>query len=173
MTAARVLVVGVGNVLHGDDGFGVEVAERLSSRLLPAGVTLAETGIGGIHLVHELMAGYDALVVVDTVDRGRPPGTVMVIEADVTDVAELPAEERHDLLADMHLATPERALMVARAAGVLPERTIIVGCQPAEIDTLGIGLTSPVSQAVDDAVTEVERCVQELALGAERSGSDS
>ena len=163
MTAARVLVVGVGNVLHGDDGFGVEVARRLSSRPMPAGVTLAETGIGGIHLVHELMAGYDALVVVDTVDRGRPPGTVMVIEADVTDVAELPVEERHDLLADMHLATPERALMVARAAGVLPERTIIVGCQPAEIEALGIGLTSPVSQAVDDAVTEVERCVRELA----------
>lgn len=156
-------MVGVGNVLHGDDGFGVEVARRLGSRPLPAGVTLAETGIGGIHLVHELMAGYDALVVVDTVDRGRPPGTVMVIEADVTDVAELPVEERHDLLADMHLATPERALMVARAAGVLPERTIIVGCQPAEIDALGIGLTSPVSQAVDHAVTEVERCVRELA----------
>jgi len=166
MTAARVLVVGVGNVLHGDDGFGVEVAKRLSSRPQPAGVTLAETGIGGIHLVHELMAGYDALVVVDTVDRGRPPGTVMVIEADVTDVTELPTEERHDLLADMHLATPERALMVARAAGVLPERTIIVGCQPAEIDALGIGLTSQVSQAVDDAVTEVERCVRELASTA-------
>lgn len=163
MTPARVLVVGVGNVLHGDDGFGVEVARRLSERALPPGVVVAETGIGGIHLVHELMAGYDALVVVDTVDRGRPPGTVMVIEADVTDVAELPADERHDLLADMHLATPERALMVARAAGVLPERTIIVGCQPAEIETLGIGLTEQVSQAVRSAVNEVEVCLRGLA----------
>ena len=166
MTSARVLVVGVGNVLHGDDGFGVEVARRLSERPLPQGVTVAETGIGGIHLVHELMAGYDALVVVDAVDRDRPPGTVMVIEADVTDVAELPVEERHDLLADMHLATPERALMVARAAGVLPERTIIVGCQPAEMETLGIGLTEQVSQAVTSAVNEVESCVRELARTA-------
>ena len=163
MTPARVLVVGVGNVLHGDDGFGVEVARRLSERPLPPGVTVAETGIGGIHLVHELMAGFDALVVVDTVDRGRPPGTVMVIEADVTDVAELPVEERHDLLADMHLATPERALMVARAAGVLPERTIIVGCQPVEIETLRIGLTEQVREAVGSAVDEVEVCVRELA----------
>ena len=169
MTPARVLVVGVGNVLHGDDGFGVEVARRLSERSLPPGVTVAETGIGGIHLVHELMAGFDALVVVDAVDRGRPPGTVMVIEADVTDVAELPVEERHDLLADMHLATPERALMVARAAGVLPERTIIVGCQPVEIETLGIGLTEQVREAVGSAVDEVEVCVRELACidGAE------
>ena len=69
-----------GGVLHGDDGFGVEVARRLGARLLPPAVTVAETGIGGIHLVHELMAGYEALVVVDAVDRGRPPGTVMVIE---------------------------------------------------------------------------------------------
>ena len=170
MTAARVLVVGVGNVLHGDDGFGVEVARKLSSRPLEPGVTVAETGIGGIHMVHELMAGYDALVVVDTVDRGRPPGTVMVIDAEVTDVAELPVTERHDLLADMHLATPERALMVARAAGVLPERTIIVGCQPAEIETLGIGLTEPVGRAIDSAVAEIERCLRELvAPAADRS----
>ena len=172
-TPARVLVVGVGNVLHGDDGFGVEVVRRLGERRLPSGVDVAETGIGGIHLVHELMAGYDALVVVDAVDRDRAPGTVMVIDADVIDVGELPVDERHDLLADMHLATPERALMVAKAAGVLPERTVIVGCQPAEIETLGIGLTSAVSQAVDDAVTEVERCLRELGVEAERSGSDS
>ena len=162
MTPARVLVAGVGNVLHGDDGFGVEVVKRLGERRLPPGVTVAETGIGGIHLVHELMAGYDALVVVDAVDRDRAPGTVMVIDAEVIDVGELPVDERHDLLADMHLATPERALMVAKAAGVLPEHTIIVGCQPAEVGTLGIGLTSTVHDAVARAVAEVERCVQEL-----------
>ncbi len=163
MMAPRVLVVGVGNILHGDDGFGVEVVTQLGSEELPTGVTVAETGIGGIHLVHELMAGYDALVVIDAVDRGRAPGTVMVIDAEVIDVYDFPAAERHDLLADMHLATPERALMVAKAAGVLPERTIIIGCQPAEIDTLGIGLSSAVKNAVTHAVTEVVRCVHELA----------
>lgn len=166
VTPARVLVVGVGNVLHGDDGFGVEVVKRLGERRLPSEVTLAETGIGGIHLVHELMAGYDALVVVDAVDRGREPGTVMVIDAEVIDVGELAADERHDLLADMHLATPERALMVAKAAGVLPERTIIIGCQPAEVDTLGVGLTPAVNDAVARAVIEIERCVHELGPGA-------
>lgn len=163
MMPARVLVVGVGNILHGDDGFGVEVAQRLSAEELPPHVRVVETGIGGIHLVHELMAGYDALVVIDAVDRGRAPGTVMVINAEVIDVGDLPDSERHDLLADMHLATPERALMVAKAAGVLPERTVIVGCQPAETDMLEIGLSSAVSNAVTHAVTEVVRCVHELA----------
>lgn len=162
MTGGKVLVVGVGNLLHGDDGFGVAVARRLADRPLPPGVTIAETGIGGIHLVHELMAGYEAVVVVDSVDRGRPPGTVMVIDADVVDVDQLEPIERHDRLADMHLATPERALMVARALGVLPERTVIVGCQPVEIETLGVGLTAEVAAAVDVAVAEIERCVEQL-----------
>lgn len=162
MTRPRVLVVGVGNVLHGDDGFGVEVARRLERRALPAGVVVAETGIGGIHLVHELMAGFDALVVLDAVDHGRPPGTILVIEPDVIDVAALRVEERHDLLADMHLATPERALMVARAVGVLPERTVIIGCQPVDLETLHVGLTEPIEQAVGVAVDEVLRYVSEL-----------
>ncbi len=162
--APRVLVVGVGNVLHGDDGFGVEVARHLADRKLPPGVTVAETGIGGIHLVHELMAGYDALIVVDAVDHGRPPGTVLIIEPEVLDVRELPVEQRHDLMADMHLATPERALMVARAVGVLPAKTVIVGCQPVEIETLGIGLTTQVTQAVQVAVHEIMRCIAEFAL---------
>ncbi len=174
MTSARVLVVGVGNILHGDDGFGVEVIKRLAERPIPAGVTLAETGIGGIHLVHELMAGYDALVVVDAVDRGRAPGTVMVINAEVTDVADLSVEERHDLLADMHLATPERAMMVAKAAGLLPERTVIVGCQPAEVDVLEIGLSDAVQSAINNAVKEIERCLQELTKTTTRtSASDA
>ncbi len=174
MTSARVLVVGVGNTLHGDDGFGVEVIKRLAERPIPAGVTLAETGIGGIHLVHELMAGYDALVVVDAVDRGRAPGTVMVINAEVTDVADLSVEERHDLLADMHLATPERAMMVAKAAGLLPERTVIVGCQPAEVDVLEIGLSDAVQSAINNAVKEIERCLQELTKTTTRtSASDA
>lgn len=166
MSSVRVLVVGVGNVLHRDDGFGVEVARRLASKDLPDGVHVAETGIGGIHLVHELMAGYDALLVIDTVDRGREPGTVMVIDADVIDVSEMAVEHRHDMLADMHLATPERALMVARAVGVLPEETLIIGCQPMEVEALEIGLTPSIEHAVDVAIAEVERCIRDLREGA-------
>lgn len=160
----RVLIVGVGNVLHGDDGFGVEVSRRLATRELPANVHVAETGIGGIHLVHELMAGFDVLIVLDAVDHGRPPGTVLVIEPLVADVVEMPIMERHDLLADMHLATPERALMVARAVGVLPAHTVIIGCQPVDLETLHIGLTPEIERAVDVAVDEVERYLRDLPV---------
>ncbi len=151
----RVLIAGVGNVLRGDDGFGVDVARRLDAIELPPGVKVVETGIPGIALVHELQAGWDALVVVDTVDRARPPGTVMVIDPEVVDVQGLGWVERHDLLADMHLATPERALMLARALGVLPPVVRLIGCQPLDAERVGIGLAPIVADAVEVAVCQV------------------
>ena len=67
----RILVAGIGNVLRGDDGFGPAVVQALLARgALPAGVHAVELGIGGVGLVHELMDGYDAVVIVDAVDRG-------------------------------------------------------------------------------------------------------
>lgn len=158
----RILIGGVGNVLRADDGFGVEVSRRLDEIELPEGVRVVETGIGGIALVQELQDGFDALVVVDCVDRGRPPGTVMLIEPDVVDVQALSKMERHDMLADMHLATPERAMMLARALGVLPSRVLVVGCQPEDADSLGQGLSAPVAAAVDVAVAEVLGHVAQL-----------
>lgn len=158
----RVLVAGVGNVLRTDDGFGVEVARRLEGEALPEGVSVVETGIGGIALVQELQEGYDALVVIDAVDHGRPPGTVMLIEPDVVDVHALGWAERSDLLADMHLATPERAMMLARALGVLPPRVLMVGCQPSDPDEVGQGLTAPVEAAVEVAVREILAHVRDL-----------
>lgn len=151
----RLLIAGVGNVLLGDDGFGVEVARRLESTVLPDGVRVVETGIGGIALVQELQEGWDALVVVDTVDRGRVPGTVLVIQPDIVDVEALDWAARHDLLADMHLATPARALMLAKALGVLPPVVRMVGCQPWDAERLGQGLHPVVQHAVDEAIRQV------------------
>src|SRR5688572_19020846 len=116
---ARVLVVGVGNVLQGDDGFGVEVVKRLAQRKdLSPGAVVLETGIGGMTLVQELFNGYDVLIVVDAVDRGGIPGTTYLLEAEVPNLAELPSGQRADFMADMHLATPARAFVMAKALGV-------------------------------------------------------
>ncbi|MHB1712643.1 MAG: hydrogenase maturation protease [Acidimicrobiales bacterium] len=161
---ARILVAGVGNVLRGDDGFGVEVARRMMSRSLPDGVRVVETGIAGIQLVQEVMEGTDALLVVDAVDHGRPPGTVMVIEPDVTDVELLTFDERFDILADMHVAVPERALMLIRALGALPSTVLVIGCQPLDAHELCLGLSAPVASAIEVAIAEVERCIAGLLV---------
>ena len=166
----RILVAGVGNVLRADDGFGVEVARRLEREPLPDGVRVVETGIGGVALVQELQDGWDALVILDAMDRGRPPGTVMLVQPEVIDVDALSWDERHDLLADMHLANPERVLMLARALGVLPPRLLVVGCQPVDAEAVGRGLSAPVAAAVEVAVTEVLRHLSTLATAESLPG---
>ncbi|MDP8975075.1 MAG: hydrogenase maturation protease [Actinomycetota bacterium] len=158
----RVLIAGVGNVLRADDGFGVQVARRLEHHTFPEGVRVIETGIGGIALVQELQEGWDALVLVDTVDLDRPPGHVVLIDPDVVDVHQLSWAERHDLLADMHLTTPDRALMLAKALGVLPARVLEVGCIPEDAHAVGETLSEPVLAAVEVAVAEIIRHVREL-----------
>lgn len=164
----RILVAGVGNVLRADDAFGVEVAKRLAALELPEEVTVVETGIAGIALVQELQDGYDALVVVDAVDLGRTPGHVFLIDPDVVDVNELTWSEKHDLLADMHLATPGRAMMLAKALGVLPPKRLMVGCQPVDPDSVGTGMSEPVTAAVGVAVNEILAHVGELLAGHDR-----
>lgn len=158
----RVLVAGVGNVLRGDDAFGVEVARRMDDLELPEGVKVVETGIAGMALVQELQDGWDALIVADAVDLGRPPGHVMLILPDVIDVHALDADQRMDLLADMHLTTPSRALMMSKALGVLPPKLMMVGCQPVDAETPGQPMSEPVTAAVEVAVREILRHVDEL-----------
>jgi hydrogenase maturation protease len=123
-----------------------------------------DVGIGGIHLVHELLDRSLGLVVVDAVDVGRAPGTVLVMHPTVKDVRALTAEQRLDELADMHYATPDRALMLALALGVLPETVWLVGCQPRDADRLGEGLSPEVAAAVEPAIGEVRRLLRDLGV---------
>lgn len=148
-----------GNVLRGDDGFAGAVAERLQRSGAPTGVEVLEIGIGGIHLIHELLERVDVLIVVDALDLGRRPGQVLVMRPDVLDVATLSPEARRDELADMHYATPERALMLARALDVLPAETWLVGAQVDDADRLGQGLSGPVEGAIEAAIDEIRRLV--------------
>ena len=154
----RLLVAGMGNVLRRDDGFGVYVAERLQAEGAPPGARVVEIGIGGIHLVHELLERPDALIVIDALDLGREPGTVIVVRPEVRE------PRGRDDLADMHYATPERALMLAQALEVLPAQAWIVGCQPEDADGLGQGLTETVARAVEPAAAEVRRLAGTLGV---------
>jgi hydrogenase maturation protease len=146
----RTLVAGFGNVLRGDDGFGVEVIRRLRERAPMRGVDLMEVGTAGIRLAQELLTPYDRLVVVDAMRRGGAPGTVYVVTVDSVDAAGT---------VDLHLAVPARALGLAKALGALPGEVFLVGCEPAEVDELTTLLTPAVEAAVDAAIEHVRRLV--------------
>lgn len=167
----RILVAGMGNVLRHDDGVGVAVARQLMAATdLPSNVNVIEVGIGGIHLVQELMDGYDALVIIDAIDRGSLPGSVHVLAAEVDDLSSWSDIARNDFLADMHYTTPSKALILARALGVLPAQSFIAGCQPGETEAMGIGLTAAVERAVGPMTMEIRRLIDRLLVASETTG---
>jgi hydrogenase maturation protease len=142
-----ILVAGIGNIFLGDDGFGVEVVRRLSSRPLPAGVRVVDFGIRGVHLAFELLEHPDdATVLVDITPRGGEPGTVYLIEPDLEALAAYSTGP-----ADAHSMTPDAVFALLRSLGGTPGRVWIVGCEPLSIDE-EMGLSPPVEQAVDEAV---------------------
>lgn len=153
----RAVVACFGNVLRADDGVGPAVAQALLAQPLPAGVEVMEVGIGGIHLVQELLSGVSVLLIVDAVDLGRPAGSVIVQRPDVLDVSTLSVDRRRDELADMHLATPARALMVALGLGILPPVTLVVGVQTTDTEEPRYGLSDVTRAAIPLAVQEVRR----------------
>ncbi|MCU1457034.1 MAG: Hydrogenase maturation protease [Actinomycetia bacterium] len=154
----RTLVAGIGNIFFGDDGFGVEVAQRLSREPLPEGVEVVDVGIRGVHLAYQLLDGYDLLVLVDAIARGLEPGTVTVIEPDV-DALCAAADPTLIPVLDAHKLDPAALLVSARAMGAQAGRTLVVGCEPERVDE-GIGLSARVELAVDRAVAVVLELVR-------------
>lgn len=155
----RILVAGIGNLFLGDDGFGVEVARRLAERELPAGVEVRDFGIRGMDLAYALGEGYDAVVFVDAAPRGEAPGTVSVIEPEI---------DEHTLSLETHAMDPVRVLRLCRELGPVPEKVLVVACEPLTRMTgdepeVAAELSGPVAAAVDVAVGVVESLVGDMA----------
>ncbi|HET7703308.1 MAG TPA: hydrogenase maturation protease [Candidatus Limnocylindrales bacterium] len=162
--SGRVLIACVGNVLRHDDGFGVAVARELERRDLPDGVELIETGIGGMTVVQQLMDGYAALVVVDAMEAGAEPGTLWTIDPDVPEPSGIDRDEWRVLFQNLHLAEPHRIFLLARSLGALPPVVRLVGCQPADTDSMDEILSPRVAAAVPRAVERVLQLVRAFAL---------
>jgi hydrogenase maturation protease len=157
-----ILVAGIGNIFNGDDGFGVAVAQRMIHRPLPAGVTVRDFGIRGLDLTYALLDGYAAAILVDTAQRGEPPGTVYLIEPEPAVIGD---PQPDDLLLSPHELDPARVLRLALALGSHCRRVILVACEPASFGDEEVGameLTPPVAAAVDPAIDLVEQVIRQL-----------
>jgi hydrogenase maturation protease len=154
----EILVAGIGNVFLGDDGFGVEVAQRLATRSWPRGVRVEDFGIRGFDLAYALMERPHLTILVDACPRGEPPGTLYVLELGAEELA---GDGEAAGLVDAHDMNPLAVLRLARALGGTVGPVTVVGCEPA---TLGpeegrMGLSEPVQGAVDRALSLVETLV--------------
>lgn len=146
-----VLVLGLGNLLCGDDGAGVIAVHRLRSRYeLPAGVRVVDGGTLGLDLL-ALIAASDRAILVDAVRGDGPPGTpVRLTGADV-------APAVYERLSP-HQVGVANLLAGATLCEQYPSEVVIVGVVP-EMTDLKLGCTPAVSAELD---TLVERVVAEL-----------
>ncbi len=175
----KLLIAGVGNIFLSDDGFGVEVARRLADTDLPDWAHVVDYGIRGMHLAYDLANGYNSAILVDATARGGAPGTIYVIEPDLTaagpddggEPADASAAQDAMLAANplfnAHGMQPDVVFGMLSMLGAETREVLVVGCEPATVD-YGIGLSEPVAGAVDEAV----RVVLDLVAGAAKSGDE-
>lgn len=139
------LVLGIGNVLWADEGFGVRAVEALHAAFaFPPGVTLQDGGTLGLNL-YEPVASARRVLVFDAIDFGLPPGTLKVLRGD-----EVPAWGRTKL--SPHQNGFNDVLALAQLNGRAPETLTAIGVQPLELSDLGGSLTEPVRNRVAEAV---------------------
>jgi len=152
----KILIAGVGNELRQDDAFGVLLAKKLREEAnLPDSVKIMEIGSAGIHLVQQLFDKYDVLVLLDVVSWGGEPGTIHFKEIDVKDIRELPAEAKNEFMADMHYINPIKALMLAKALNLYPQKVLFLGCESAAHDEIGVGLSAEVNNSIPAAYEKI------------------
>jgi hydrogenase maturation protease len=165
----RILVAGIGNAWLKDDGFGGEVVKRLESRELPEGAAVFDFGTGGLDLAYELMRGYDALLLIDVRRQGGEPGTLYVMEV-LKDDVEAGIEDGQ--IINPHAMDPQTVLRFVKTLGAWPGKVVIVACEPAEVEEMGMGLSPAVQSAVDAAVGVVIETIEELRTDAAYAGVD-
>jgi hydrogenase maturation protease len=152
-----ILVACIGNIFQGDDAFGCEVAKALSPGLASEGVRVVDFGIRGLDLTYALLDAPALTILVDTVSRGGPPGTLYTIEPDLDDL-----EAGGEQMLDAHSMDPLQMLRAVKALGGTLGRVLLVGCEPADLggEEGRMGLTAPVSNAIGQAAAMVESLIQ-------------
>lgn len=154
----RILVLGVGNVLLRDEGFGIRVVEKLRKWYdFPDRVTIVDGGVLGVHLMG-VIAGADHLIVVDIIRNHGRSGQLHRLAG-----ADIPGRIRAKN--SLHQIDFLEALTLCQALDKVPE-TVIVGAEPEDMETLAIGLTPTLEASVDPVIEMVLAELERLGCPA-------
>ena len=158
--AIRTLVIGLGNPLMGDDGFGVAALERLRGEWdIPPEVELIDGGTWGMNLL-PVVESARHLILVDAIRSGSLPGTLTVLER-----GELP--RYFSLKLSPHQIDLREVLALAELRGLLPEDLVAIGIEPERME-LELGLSPRVSASLDKVVDLVTERLEWLGHRCER-----
>lgn len=143
---ARIVVLGIGNLLWADEGFGVRAVEALQRDYeFAEHVELIDGGTQGLYLIQHVQAA-DALLIFDAIDYGHPPGSLAVLRDD--EVPRFLGVRKMSL----HQTGFQEVLLLARLTGRFPARLELIGCQPEAIDDYGGSLRPSVRAVLPEAL---------------------
>ncbi len=143
---SRILVLGIGNILWADEGFGVRAVEEFHRRYaVPANVTILDGGTQGLYLVNYVEEA-DALIVFDAIDYGLPPGELKVVRDE--EVPRFTGAKKMSL----HQTGFQEVLSAADLLGRYPRKLALIGCQPLDLEDWGGPLTAPVRDQIGPAI---------------------
>jgi hydrogenase maturation protease len=136
--AKKILVLGIGNILWADEGFGVRALETFNAMYeAPEHVSLLDGGTQGLYLV-QFVEEADYLLVFDAIDYGLEPGTLKIVQND--EVPKFTGAKKMSL----HQTGFQEVLCAADLLGAYPEKLALIGCQPLDLEDWGGPLTAPV-----------------------------
>lgn len=142
----EILILGVGNILMGDDGVGVRVLERLRELSLPVTVEPVDGGTAGADLV-DILADRRKAIVIDAVDVGAEPGSIHRYEVDAW-------IEHAQQVISLHQVGLGQALSMVRLIGAAPREWVVFGVQIQTVEP-SLELSEPVAKSVDLLVRDV------------------
>jgi hydrogenase maturation protease len=163
-----IVILGIGNLLWADEGFGVRCVEALAQgwQFAP-GVQLVDGGTQGLYLLQHVQAAR-RLLIFDAIDYGLAPGTLKIVEND--EVPRFLGAKKMSL----HQTGFQEVLELARFTGHWPDELLLVGCQPAELEDFGGSLTPLVKAALAPALaTALQRLREWGAEPSPRAAGDA
>lgn len=144
--SAEVLVLGIGNLLWADEGFGIRAIEVLEERYEPPeGVVVLDGGTQGLYLVPYVQAAR-RLLVFDAVDYGDPPGALRVVRDEA--VPRFGGVRKMSL----HQTGFQEVLQLAELLGTGPKRVTLIGAQAGVLEDFGGSLSEPMSASLEPAL---------------------
>lgn len=146
MNEKQILILGIGNILWADEGFGVRCVEALNKDYrFSDNVKVMDGGTQGIYLVQHVQKA-DVLVVFDAIDYGLKPGTLKTIYND--DVPKFMGAKQMSL----HQTGFQEVLAMAEFTGSYPENLLLIGCQPVELEDFGGSLRDEVKAQIEPSI---------------------
>lgn len=159
-TMKSTLMLGVGNIIVGDEGFGVHVVRRLKGVELPEGTRIEEGGVGGFNLLGSL-EGVDRVIVVDVMMSDTAPGEVLFFKPGPD------FQEPDKKIISFHQVGVLELVQMRNLLGDKPEVYFLV-TRPEKLEW-GTGLSESVQSAVDRAVALIKEISTDNFAGLERS----